>query len=99
MAGMALIAPVSGRPWRTHHAYVDRLGRLEGHLARVPKRPRDDHCGDRPQHDWLTWLADRHNLSTAAGSPGTAASCRAIRSARLILPIGLTTTCRIIDLS
>lgn len=32
---MALIAPVAGRPGERIIAYVDHLGRLEGHIARV----------------------------------------------------------------
>src|SRR5208283_2521411 len=32
--GMALIAPVSGNPGEKVIAYVDHLGRLEGHIAR-----------------------------------------------------------------
>jgi hypothetical protein len=33
--GMALIAPVSGAPGERVIAYVDHLGRLEGHVARI----------------------------------------------------------------
>src|SRR5579864_9039804 len=33
--GMALIAPVSGQPGERVIAYVDHLGRLEGHIARA----------------------------------------------------------------
>src|ERR1700676_3674792 len=33
--GMALIAPVAGEPGERVIAYVDHLGRLEGHIARL----------------------------------------------------------------
>ena len=33
--GMALIAPVGGAPGERIIAYVDHLGRLEGHIARI----------------------------------------------------------------
>ena len=33
--GMALVAPVAGQPGERVIAYVDHLGRLEGHIARI----------------------------------------------------------------
>ena len=33
--GMALVAPVAGQPGDRVIAYVDHLGRLEGHIARI----------------------------------------------------------------
>src|SRR6188508_3618490 len=33
--GMAVIAPVAGQPGERIIAYVDHLGRLEGHVARI----------------------------------------------------------------
>src|ERR1700748_2212701 len=65
--GMALIAPVSGEPGERVIAYVDHLGRLEGHVARIfqsgfamsiaaTPRKRDKLAAQ------LTWLANRHIL-------------------------------------
>jgi PilZ domain len=65
--GMALIAPVAGRPGERIIAYVNHLGRLEGHIARVfqngfavsisaTPRKRDKLAAQ------LTWLANRHIL-------------------------------------
>src|ERR1700746_4087710 len=65
--GMALIAPVSGQPGERVIAYVDHLGRLEGHVARIfqngfamtiaaTARKRDKLAAQ------LTWLANRHIL-------------------------------------
>jgi PilZ domain len=65
--GMALIAPVSGQPGERVIAYVDHLGRLEGHVARsfqngfamtisATARKRDKLAAQ------LTWLANRHIL-------------------------------------
>ena len=65
--GMALIAPVAGAAGERIIAYVDHLGRLEGHIARVfqngfamtigaTARKRDKLAAQ------LTWLANRHIL-------------------------------------
>ena len=65
--GMALVAPVSGQPGEQVIAYVDHLGRLEGHVARIfpngfamtiaaTQRKRDKLAAQ------LTWLANRHIL-------------------------------------
>src|ERR1043166_8549494 len=65
--GMALIAPVAGAPSERVIAYVDHLGRLEGHIARIfqsgfamtigaSARKRDKLAAQ------LTWLANRHIL-------------------------------------
>src|SRR5579862_1584384 len=65
--GMALIAPVGGAPGERIIAYVDHLGRLEGHIARslpngfamtisATSRKRDKLAAQ------LTWLANRHIL-------------------------------------
>ena len=79
--GIALIAPVAGLPGQRAIAYVDHLGRLEGHIARVfqngfamtisaTTRKRDKLAAQ------LTWLANRHLLGLAGRppprSPGTA---------------------------
>src|SRR5580704_3009719 len=67
--GMAVIAPVGGAPGERIIAYVDHLGRLEGHVARVfqngfamtlsaTARKRDKLAAQ------LTWLANRHILDS-----------------------------------
>jgi len=101
--GMALIAPVAGQPGERIIAYVDHLGRLEGHVARVfqngfamtigaTTRKRDKLAAQ------LTWLANRHIL----GLPEDRRHGRVVPRnpiGRLILPNGLNVTCRIIDVS
>ena len=101
--GMALMAPVGGQPGDRIIAYVDHLGRLEGHIARIfPNgfamtigatiRKRDKLAAQ------LTWLANRHIL----GLPEDRRHGRVVpRNAvgRLILPNGINVTCRIIDVS
>ena len=101
--GMAVIAPVIGATGERIIAYVDHLGRLEGHIARnfqngfamtisATPRKRDKLAAQ------LTWLANRNILGlpedrrhgrTAPRNPIT----------RLILPNGLNVSVRIIDVS
>ncbi len=101
--GMALIAPVSGQPGERIIAYVDHLGRLEGHVARVfqngfamtisaTMRKRDKLAAQ------LTWLANRQIL----GLPEDRRHGRIVPRnpiGRLIMPNGLNVTCRILDVS
>lgn len=101
--GMALIAPVTGAPGERIIAYVDHLGRLEGHIARTfqngfamtiaaTARKRDKLAAQ------LTWLANRHIL----GLPEDRRHGRVVPrnpSGRLVMPNGLNITCRIIDVS
>src|SRR6202034_991295 len=101
--GMALIAPVTGAPGERIIAYVDHLGRLEGHIARLfqngfamtisaTARKRDKLAAQ------LTWLANRHIL----GLPEDRRHGRIVprnHIGRLILPNGLNLTCRVIDMS
>src|SRR5262245_32447378 len=67
--GMALIAPVVGRPQERVIAYVDHVGRLEGMITRqyqngfamtiaATARKRDKLAAQ------LTWLANRHLLAS-----------------------------------
>ncbi len=100
---MALDAPVAGAPGERIIAYIDHLGRLEGHIARVlangfamtisaTARKRDKLAAQ------LTWIANRHIL----GLPEDRRHGRIVPRnpmARLILPNGLNLTCRIIDVS
>ena len=101
--GMAVIAPVGGKPGDRVIAYVDHLGRLEGHVARTfengfamtisaTARKRDKLAAQ------LTWLANRHIL----GLPEDRRHGRFVPRnplGRLIMPNGLNVGCRIIDVS
>jgi hypothetical protein len=101
--GMALIAPVTAPPGERVVAYVDHLGRLEGHVARIFRngfavtvvataRKRDKLAAQ------LTWLANRHIL----GLPEDRRHGRIVPRnplSRLIMPNGVNITCRIIDVS
>ena len=101
--GMAVIAPVVGQPGERVIAYVDHLGRLEGHIARVLEngfamtisatpRKRDKLAAQ------LTWLANRNIL----GLPEDRRHGRIVPRnpiTRLVLPNGLNVSVRIIDVS
>jgi PilZ domain len=101
--GMALIAPVIGQPGERVIAYVDHLGRLEGHVARILQngfamtisatpRKRDKLAAQ------LTWLANRNIL----GLPEDRRHGRTMPRnpiTRLVLPNGLNVSVRIIDVS
>jgi hypothetical protein len=101
--GMAVIAPVGGQPGERVIAYVDHLGRLEGHIARIfqngfamtiaaTTRKRDKLAAQ------LTWLANRHIL----GLPEDRRHGRIVPRVpigRLIMPNGTNISCRIIDVS
>jgi hypothetical protein len=101
--GMALIAPVAGKPGERVIAYVDHVGRLEGVIARqfengfamtitATARKRDKLAAQ------LTWLANRGIL----GLPEDRRHGRITPRnpmARLILPNGVNLSCRVIDIS
>src|SRR5215469_3495930 len=101
--GMALIAPVAGKPGERVIAYVDHVGRLEGVIARqfengfamtisATIRKRDKLAAQ------LTWLANRHIL----GLPEDRRHGRITPrnpAARLILQSGINVACRVIDIS
>jgi len=101
--GMAVIAPVAGKKGDRVIAYVDHLGRLEGTIARLFEngfamtiaatvRKRDKLAAQ------LTWLANRHIL----GLPEDRRHGRIVPRnpvGRLIMPNGISITCRIIDVS
>jgi len=101
--GIAVIAPVTGAPSERIIAYVDHLGRLEGHIARVfqngfamtisaTARKRDKLAAQ------LTWLANRQVLSLPEDRRHGRITPRN-PIARLIMPNGLNVSCRIIDVS
>jgi hypothetical protein len=101
--GMAVLTPVAGAPGERIIAYVDHLGRLEGHIARLfqsgfamtisaTPRKRDKLAAQ------LTWLANRQIL----GLPEDRRHGRLVPRnpiSRLIMPNGVNLTCRIIDVS
>jgi hypothetical protein len=101
--GMAMIAPVVGKPGERVIAYVDHLGRLEGKVARTIEngfamtiaasmRKRDKLAAQ------LTWIANRHILNL----PEDRRHGRFIPNnpmARVILPNGNNISVRVIDLS
>src|ERR1700731_3203404 len=101
--GMALIAPVAGKPGERVIAYVDHVGRLEGIIARqfengfamtvaATARKRDKLAAQ------LTWLANRGIL----GLPEDRRHERIVpRNPRttLVMPNGVSVVCRIIDMS
>jgi hypothetical protein len=101
--GMALVAPVAGKPGERVIAYVDHVGRLEGVIARqfengfamtiaATARKRDKLAAQ------LTWLANRGIL----GLPEDRRHGRITPRnpmARLILPNGVNLSCRVIDIS
>ena len=101
--GMALVAPVAGQPGDRVIAYVDHLGRLEGHIARILEngfamsisattRKRDKLAAQ------LTWLANRHILNLPEDRRhGRIIPKRPVT--HLAMPNGVHLTCRIIDLS
>jgi hypothetical protein len=101
--GMAVIAPVAPQPGERVIAYVDHLGRLEGHVARffqngfamtisATSRKRDMLAAQ------LTWLANRHILGLPEDRRhGRVAPRNPL--GRLIMPNGVNLSCRIIDVS
>jgi hypothetical protein len=101
--GIALIAPVAGQPGDRVIAYVDHLGRLEGHIARILQngfamtisatpRKRDKLAAQ------LTWLANRHILGLPEDRRHGRISPRNPIT-RLILPNGVNVSVRLIDVS
>jgi hypothetical protein len=101
--GMALIAPVGAQPSERIIAYVDHLGRLEGHVARIfqngfamsisaTPRKRDKLAAQ------LTWLANRHILDLPEDRRHGRMTPRN-PIARLIMPNGVNVSCRVIDVS
>jgi hypothetical protein len=101
--GMAMMAPAGAQPGERIIAYVDHLGRLEGHVARhfqngfamtiaATERKRDKLAAQ------LTWLANRHLLD----SPEDRRHGRMAPknpTGRVIMPNGVNIACRIIDVS
>lgn len=101
--GMALVAPVAGKPGERVIAYVDHLGRLEGVVARTIEngfamtisatlRKRDKLAAQ------LTWLANRSILNLPEDRRHGRFTPRN-PMARLILPNGNNVGCRVLDLS
>jgi hypothetical protein len=101
--GMALIAPVSGKPGERVIAYIDHIGRLEGSVVRTLQngfamtfaatpRKRDKLAAQ------LTWLANRHIL----GMPEDRRHGRLVpRDPRTTITFanGTSLVCQILDMS
>lgn len=101
--GIAMAAPVLGAPGERVIAYVDHLGRLEGHIVRMidngfamtlsaTPRKRDKLAAQ------LTWLANRQILNL----PEDRRHGRIVprkQTGRLTLPNGIVIPCRILDIS
>jgi hypothetical protein len=101
--GMALVAPVAGQPGERVIAYVDHLGRLEGHIARILENGFAMTIGATPRKRdklaaQLTWLANRHILAQPEDRRHGRVAPRNPLT-RLIMPNGINVTCRIIDVS
>ncbi len=101
--GMALLAPVAGQPGERVTAYVDHLGRLEGHIARLFENGfAMTISATERKHDklaaQLTWLANRHILNLPEDRRHGRVQPRN-PMARLVMPNGINITCRIIDMS
>jgi len=101
--GMAVVAPMSGRPGERVIAYIDHIGRLEGVVARTfnngfamtiaaTPRKRDKLAAQ------LTWLANRHIL----GLPEDRRHGRLVpRNPRSVITMadGANVPCTILDMS
>ncbi len=101
--GIAMAVPVIGAPGERVIAYVDHLGRLEGHIVRTidngfamtvaaTPRKRDKLAAQ------LTWLANRQILNL----PEDRRHGRIVprkQSGRLTLPNGIVVPCRVMDIS
>jgi PilZ domain-containing protein len=101
--GMALVAPVSGKPSERVIAYIDHVGRLEGTIVRAlpngfamtiaaTPRKRDKLAAQ------LTWLANRHILNLPEDRRHGRLVPRNPRTT-MIMPNGASAPCTIIDMS
>ena len=101
--GALLISPFSGAVGERVIAYIDSIGRLEGHIARIvdngfamtisaSQRKRDKLA------DTLTWLANRHVLNLAEDRR-YARRVPKKAEALVTFPDGTSHTCRVIDMS
>ena len=101
--GLALLAQGIGAVGERVVAYLDHIGRVEGKITRIidngfamtvaaTPRKRDKLAAQ------LTWLANRHILGLAEDRRHGRIVPRN-PAARLIMPNGISITCRIIDVS
>ncbi|MEA2933805.1 MAG: hypothetical protein QOD74_451 [Variibacter sp.] len=101
--GMAVVAPVTGKPGERVIAYIDHIGRVEGTLVRVfpngfamtvaaTPRKRDKLAAQ------LTWLANRHILGLPEDRRHGRLVPRNTRST-ITMPNGLVVQCHILDIS
>lgn len=101
--GMALVAPMVGRPGERIIAYIDHVGRLEGTVTRALQNGFAMTIAATPRKrdklaSQLTWLANRHIL----GLPEDRRHGRLVpRNTRSIMtmPDGEAVPCQIIDMS
>lgn len=101
--GMALMAPVAGKPGDRVVAYVDHVGRLEGTIVRVVPSGFAMTIAATPRKReklaaQLTWLANRELLGAADDRRHDRIAPKNPRST-LKLPNGIVLTCRVIDIS
>lgn len=101
--GLALVAPVAGQPAERVIVYLDHVGRIEGHIARVlpngfamslsaTQRKREKLA------DQLTWIANQQALGLPEDRRHERVTPRNTRSL-LIMPDGREFACRVIDVS
>jgi hypothetical protein len=101
--GVALIAPAQARPGEPVVAYIDHLGRIEGHCVRLIENGfamtiqgtirRRDKLADQ-----LTWFANRNMLGLPEDRRHERFTLRNPRST-LTLPGGETVPARVLDVS
>lgn len=101
--GVALIAPAQPRPGEPVVAYIDHIGRLEGHCVRLIENGftmtvqgtirRRDKIADQ-----LTWFANRNTLGLPEDRRHERFTLRNPRST-LTLPNGETIHARVLDVS
>lgn len=101
--GVALIAPAQARPGEPVVAYIDHLGRIEGHCVRLIENGfamtiqgtirRRDKLADQ-----LTWFANRNTLGLPEDRRHERFTLRNPRST-LTLPGGETVPARVLDVS
>lgn len=102
--GLAMMAPVAGRPQERVITYVDHVGRLEGVIVRqfengfamtivTTSRKRDKLAAQ------LTWLANRHLLDDSSENRRHTRTVPRNPAAHLIMANGENISVRVIDIS
>lgn len=101
--GLALIAPVVGRPGERVVAYFDHIGRVEGTLVRAIPNGFAMTVAATPRKreklaDQLTWLANRQVLGLPEDRRHDRLAPQATRSF-MIMQDGREIPCRVVDVS